>query len=1106
VRVAGQLLPTFHTRKGAWLLALLILRHERPVDRLWLASTLWPDSTEVEARKNLRNTLYELRRTLAEHAQRLHSPTPATLSLDLNGAEVDLLAFDAALAKGDAPELAVRLYSGPLLEGCTEEWVALERERREQGYLEALEALAAAEIGAGRVGRGVQHLRVCVGVDPLREVAQRALMAALAQSGDYAGSVEVYRAFRQRVHETLQSSPASETTALYEQIRVRSRQAAVGSNTCAPSLAAARSCATLSEDSSLAEADRLSGLHHFPIERTSFIGREQEMAWVKHLLSHTHLLTVTGSGGCGKTRLSLRVASEMREAYPDGVWLVELASLAEAGLVPQTVASMLGLKEGGSDSLTVTLTQSLKARQLLIVLDNCEHLLSACAALASALVGSCPGVTLLVTSRERLGLSGEQIYRVPSLSFPQLTQPLTIEQANGSEAVRLFVERARLMDSDFGLTHANVWVIAQICRRLDGIPLAIELAAARVHSLSLEEIHTHLDRRFRLLRGGDRSVLARQQTLQALIDWSWELLDVQEKLLLARLSVFAGGWTLTAAEAVCAGEGVGYRVSGIEEMPFAHHAVQTADGDGMASTRHPTPDTPHPDQVLDLLASLVDKSLVIAETQGETTRYRLMETMRQYACERLAESEQSRTVRERHRDYFLKLAEEVRPKLKGAEQARWLTVLAEEHDNLRAAVTFCLEESEGGGQGLRLGAALQTFWETRGHLSEGRDRLAALLACPGTQTRSKARADALNGVGLLARLQGDNASARALHEESLGIQRELGNRQGIAVSLNNLGLLAADQGDYASARALYEESLTIKRELGDRQGIAACLNNLGIAAKDQGDYASARTLYEQSLEIRRELGDRQGVAGSLHNLGCVAQNQGDYASARTLYEEALTLNRELGNRAWEATNRNNLGNLAWGLGDYASARTLFEESLGIRRELGDTRGFGVALNNLGNVAREQGDHASARALYEESLMIRRELGDRLGIAGSLLNLGDVARDQGDVASARTLYEASLGIHRELGDKRGIARSLEAFASLAFKEDRRGHASCLWGAASALRAAMGSSISPIEGEEKERELAAVREAMGEHAFTAAQEEGRTLTIEQAIHYALEDTPA
>ena len=606
--------------------------------------------------------------------------------------------------------------------------------------------------------------------------------------------------------------------------------------------------------------------NNLPRQLTSFIGREKEIEEIKTLLTKTSLLTLTGSGGCGKTRLALQVAADVLDQYPDGVWLVELAPLADPALVPQTVASSLGLSEQAGKTFVQTLTEYLKSRRLLLALDNCEHLLATCAQLGNTLLRACPHLTILASSREGLGIAGEQTYRVPSLSLPDPKQTLTVEQVSQYEAVRLFIERALGSKAEFMVTNANAPALASVCHRLDGIPLAIELAAARVRSLSLEEINVRLDNRFRLLTGGSKMALPRQQTLRALIDWSYSLLTEAEKRLLCRLSVFAGGWTLAAAEQVCGGESEAEAT--IEEW-----------------------------EVLDLLTSLLDKSLVAAETQGQGTRYRLLETVRQYGRERLLDAGAGEAVRGRHRDYFVAWAEEAAPKLRSGEQAFWLEALETEHDNLRQALACCLEAAEEGGEaGLRLGVALGWFWHIRGHYGEGRAYLAAALERTVGAEQQQVRARALNDAGNLASRQGDYAAARALFEESLTIKRELGDRKGIADSLNNLGIVAGSQSDYVATRALYEESLTIFRELGDKLSIADSLTNLGIVALNQGDYVAARVLYEESLTIRRELGDKLGIANSLTNLGIVASHQGDYRAARALFEESLTIFRELGDK------------------------------------------------------------------------------------------------------------------------------------------------------------------------------------------------------------------
>src|SRR5579871_3380539 len=619
--------------------------------------------------------------------------------------------------------------------------------------------------------------------------------------------------------------------------------------------------------------------NNLPQQDTSFIGREQETAEVKALLEQSRLLTLTGSGGSGKSRLALQVAAEALEQFPEGVWLVELAALSDPALVPHTVASILRIREQAGKTLIHSLVETLKTKHMLLLLDNCEHLLVACAQLADALVRACPNVKILASSREALGIAGEQTYRVPTLSLPDPQQAANVASVSRSEAVQLFIERARLLKSDFVVTDPIAPALASVCHRLDGIPLAIELAAARIRSLSVQAIAARLDDRFHLLTGGSKLVMPRQQTLQAAIDWSYDLLTEPERALLARLSVFAGGWTLEAAEQVGAGD-----IS-------PHGSIEAED-------------------IFEVLTSLTDKSLVIADTEREKARYRLLETVRQYAGDRLAEREERAEFRARHRDHFLALAEEANEKLAGPEQAHWLAVLEEEHDNLRLALAFCLEEPEGGEAGLRLGAALQEFWWTRGHLSEGREHFAALLAHPGAQAHTRMRANALNGAAVLAYYQGDYASARARFEECLAIHRELGKGLGIAAALSNLGSVLFEQGEYASARALFAESLEILRTQGDRLSMAYSLGNLGNVAFLQGDYASARTMQEECLAIQREFGDRQGIANSLSNLGNIAFAQGDYPLARSLFVQGLAIQREMGNRRGIAASLEAFGSLA----------------------------------------------------------------------------------------------------------------------------------------------------------------------------------------------------
>ncbi len=765
--------------------------------------------------------------------------------------------------------------------------------------------------------------------------------------------------------------------------------------------------------------------NNLPLQVTSFVGREREIAEVRNLFGIARLLTLTGSGGCGKTRLALHVAGDMLDAYPDGVWLVELAALADAATVPQAVATVLGLREEPAKTLTKSITEHLRTRRVLLVLDNAEHLLPACAALADVIVHQCPEVSLLVSSREALGIAGESTYRVPSLSTPDPRHDTSLDAVARYESARLFIERARAQAPRFAVTEQNAPALASVCARLDGIPLALELAAARVRALSIEEVNARLDERFRLLTGGSRTALPRQQTLRSLIDWSYDLLRAPEQTLFRRLAVFVGGFTLDAAEQVCRGDGV---------------------DDAM---------------MLDLVTSLVDKSLVAAETRGDATRYRLLETIRQYARERLLEHGIAMMWRDRHLAYFAALGAQAEPHLSGREQRFWLDRVEIEYDNVRAALAWASAADGDTHAGLHLAASIWRFWYVRGLFSEGRRWLTTFLA--DAREPDAARAKALNGAGTLAWQQTDHATARALYDEALAIWRALGDRQWIARTLSNLGNVAHGECDYPASRGLYEQSLALRRELDDRQGIADALNNLGSLAYDRGDYEGATTLYRECLAIRRELGDRWNMAILFNNLGAVADAQEDYASARPLFVECLEIFRDLGDR--------------WGVP--------------------------AALNNLGELAYVQGDLENARALYQESLDIRREIGDRRGITQQLNNLAKVALARNDPDGADALHRESLALLRELADLRGMAEALEGVARGALARARAERAACIFGSAERLRAEIDYPLRPKDRAAYDASIASLRALFPDAAsLEEALRKGRAMSTEQAIAYALE----
>ena len=597
--------------------------------------------------------------------------------------------------------------------------------------------------------------------------------------------------------------------------------------------------------------------HNLPAELNSFVGREQELVEIEHLLGTTRLLTLVGTGGVGKTRLAQRVASQVLDRYPDGAWLIELAAVVEAALLPYAAAMSLGLRERPGLSPLAILTEHLQPKQLLLVLDNCEHLVASCAQLIETLLRACPGLRVLATSREPLGVAGEIAWRVPSLSLPWPPQPTPGEPGAQSEAVRLFLERASEAAPTFAATEQNKAAIARVCYRLDGIPLALELAATRVTVLSVEQIADELDDRFRLLVGGKRTAVPRQQTLQATFDWSFDLLTDPERAVLRRLAPFAGGFGLDAARAVCSG------------------------GEVAA------------EDVLDHLTRLVNKSLVAADTgrrRPASTSWKPCSSTRRRGCRKLGESSRAGA---QHLRWFLDLAERAEPEQRSADQTLWLDRLEMEHENLTAALEWSRTASDGAEAGLRLAAALRWFWFARGHPSEGLLWLKRGLA-GASGIAPPVRAKGLDAAGALCHSLGDLVPAETYLTEGLTIWRQMGDKRGMAISLNTLGLVAKAQGSLVRAGTQLTKALALAREMNDAPRVATVLNNLAALAIDQGDYAAAQPFLRESLSIKRGLGDAAGIANSLHNLGDAALHQGAYEQAAAALREGLTFSRQVG--------------------------------------------------------------------------------------------------------------------------------------------------------------------------------------------------------------------
>jgi predicted ATPase/DNA-binding SARP family transcriptional activator len=1133
-----QVITRFKTQKVASLFAYLAFHLRQEHSREILMEMLWPESDTPTLRNSLSVALSSLRNQMEPpgvsqgtviRADRFSvGLNPATVTTDV--AEFEL-AITAAAKAGSSLERvqflteAVELYQGPLLPGFYEEWIALEQDRLTGLFFDSVAPLVNHLEEVGDTRSALTYARRAILIDPLREESQEILIRLLYADNQSGAALRQYRDYQRLLKEEMGEEPTSTLRSLVGQIESRSGVAApdsveslkrrgrkstrspianygpatvtflmtdIGSSarlvqsaleeysaarerhhllirqavlehggqevqetgdgfvvafftagsalSCAvaaqqalalevwpeavgplrvrmslhtgdviPSgeegqyrgiamqhatrmLTAARGGQILASDStaSLAsglkevgirfvdlgvwrlrdvpEARRLFQVEYpgmgqtefgplaaesghkpnMPPRFTRFFGRVEEIKRLRDMLlsDSIRLVTITGPAGNGKSRLSLEVAERLSESLAGAVYFVPLADLRDPTLVVGAILDSLGVARSPQKEPLEQVVSALSEKPTLLVLDNFEHLLEGGTDVVRALLSSVPTLKVLTTSRQLLGISAERGFTLSPLPVPGTEE--TPEELSLYDSVQLFIDRAQHVMPHFQVNNANATAVAALVGGLEGIPLAIELAAARVQVLTPTQMLSQLSHRLEFLASRKRSVSERQRTLRGALEWSYRLLSPELQRFFSRLSIFRGGWTVEAAEAVC-------------EEPIA----------------------------LDYLEQLRECSLIlVSDSNSYALRFRMLEMLREFGQERLVDRSELNAIRYRHQSYFLALAEEADKNLKDAEQQSCLERLDTEHDNMRAALEWSLESENGAEPGLRLGGAMWRFWYMRGHFGEGRRRLSQALhlpCAPATDTHGEshrsARAKALNAEGVLANVQGDYSAARALSEESLAITRELGDRHGIASSLNILGIVARHEGAYPLARALYEESLAITRELGDRQGIASSLNNLGLVAEIQGDYAAARSLHEESLAIKRELGARHAIAMSLDNLGAVAYRQGDFPAAR--------------------------------------------------------------------------------GLHEESLAIRRELGDRLGIATSLEEIG------------------RLALAVELPER----------------------AARLWGAAESLREVIGSPMPHSDRAEYDRDRATAREVVGEATFDFAFTEGRAMTWEAAVTYAL-----
>jgi predicted ATPase/DNA-binding SARP family transcriptional activator len=993
---SGRPLPPLRSRKVGWILALLALRR-RPVDRSWLAGTLRPDSLDTNALTNLRNSLLDLRRALGSESRRLISPSRGLIALDLTNADVDLLDFDDLIERGDEPSLAraVSLYRGSLLEGCVEEWVCQDRAARENAYLLAAETLARSALTAGSYSDAESLLRRAIAMDPLRESLWGLLMEAQAGRGDHAEVEATYRGLRERLRDELNVEPSAGIAELRERLRDSVRAGRLSPHR-APVIGFASSVVSLSKASVRMPAGVT---NNAPVPLTRFIGREREIAEAKRSLSETRLLTLTGAGGIGKSRLSLRIAADLADEYPDGVRLVELASLDDSSRIASEVSSALEIRETSDRPATDALVEAIRPKEMLLILDNCEHLIEACANLAERLLRSAPGLRILATSRESLGIAGETVYRVPSLSLPsEVDGPSSLED---SDAAHLFLARAKSVSPGFLLTPEIAEATARICRRLDGIPLALELAAARLSVLTADQIAGRLDDRFRLLTGGSRTALPRHRTLSALIDWSHELLEERERLLLRRLSVFAGGWTLDAAEAVGAGEGI--------------EAWES----------------------LDALSRLVAQSLVVAEAEGGgEARYHMLETIRQYARERLSEAGEEEATWERHLDHFLDFAERAEEGCRGPEEPVWLDRLEAERENLAAALDWSASQGE---PHLRLAVALGVFWRDGDRVSEGVRRLDEVrsrskVAFPGLRARL---------IEERMRLEWPDLSLDqvALLDEAAALHRSVGDVEGEARcrALSSRPRLSLDR-DHAVEMA--RESIRLARLQSDRWTLADVLHHAGMTFiySVEGGNDEGLTAVRESLEVAKEIGNPLLIADRLDSLSWIYTYRKDFQRKFACMKEAFPYARYAGKGSFllqligRLSREMSTENSTW-------ITCYLEEGLRAIRDLMDKREPGWYLSEAVEAALGFDRLAEVEDVLIEASSMRPESGMVRPICLAHLGLARLAESRGKLEEAVERLDAALRTARD----RGGEEAINALADMADDVERTGRIDALFDA-------------------------------------------------------------
>ncbi len=1018
VRLNNEPISSFRTKSVQALLIYLVCEAERPSSREQLMDLLWPSMPLKSAQTNLRQTTYRLRQTIPEVNRQNGEAVPFLITtrqtIQINPDAdyfADVQTFTSLIE--DAPPKAIKLYRGNFLADfflpdseTFEEWANNQRELYRRQALEAMEQVTAVSIQNANYDQAIHFAQRQLEIDNLRESSHRQLMEALARNGRRQDALSHFNMLQTLLQDELAIKPSRQTHAIVDKIRAddfsdRDTDPPPHSTPNRPQ-------------------------HNLPRRVTSFIGREKEIEAVTQLLNTHPLVMLTGVGGIGKTNLCLQVGRNLQDTFADGVWLVELAPISNANLIAQTVATALGLRESAEHQILDAVLNFLQGKQCLLILDNCEHLINGVARFVQTVLQRCADVKILASSREALGLPGERPFHVPPLTIPEEDiQQTILTDWEQYEALRLFVERTQIVLPDFQVTADNIGSIVQICQRLDGIPLALELAAARMKILTTTQIAERLDDRFRLLTGGSRAALPRQQTLRALIDWSWDLLAAQEQQLLQRLSVFAGGMSLEAVEAIC------------------------------------TSDDLQSYEIIDLFSELINKSLVVAQReQGQSSRYYLLETIRQYAQEQLIAANEAEMVRQKHLAYFQQLTKTAEPALREANQGLWLDRLEQELDNIRAALDWAQEQNVAAG--ITIISALPWLCWARGYWHEMAKRLAAMLANTNALD-AHIMAKAIWSQGLFQLILYQNKQALTAFEESLALYRTLNDPWGIARSLRYLGFVLNSLEQVDQGQALLRESLELLRELGDKSEIAETLTLLGEQEIYNQNYELAECYLQEGQALFREANDFARLSWNLGKSGVLALDQEEYAEAQTLFEESLALQEELNLREGAYT-----------------------------------------LHHLGSLYYQLGDDVLAQALLERVLASNRHTEFHGSMMFASIQLGHIHLDRGNLTQAKQLFDQGLQEYKVVEGRNDIIFvAIEGVAKLAVKQEDFIKAAQLFAWTDMWRQEKNDPRQPIEQADVDRDIALILEMIDEETYAATYAEGKAMSAEQISAYALGD---